>query len=263
MKKYRYPEYQKKWEIANKDRMRVYRRKWAIKNREKRRIQQKKWAIKNKDKVLISRKKHNSSNKRKEYNKRWVKNNKEKIKKALKKYRESDKGKNYKKNWLIKNKEKSKKYQKRYKQSDKGKKKTKEYVEKNRNKLNKYHRSKKIKDHLYAYLKNKKKIDPQFKISTLLRSRLRHALKNKTKTGSAVHDLGCTISELKSYLEKQFEGGMTWENHGRHGWHIDHIKPLSSFDLTSREELLKAVHYTNLQPLWWRDNLLKGHKIMS
>ena len=75
-------------------------------------------------------------------------------------------------------------------------------------------------------------------------------------------DLGCTIKELKIYLESKFQPGMTWENHGRFGWHIDHEVPLSSFDLTDREQFLKACHYTNLQPLWWNENLSKG-KIMD
>ena len=53
---------------------------------------------------------------------------------------------------------------------------------------------------------------------------------------------------------------MNWKNYGFRGWHIDHIKPLSSFDLSDRNQLLEACHYTNLQPLWWYENLSKGVK---
>ena len=76
------------------------------------------------------------------------------------------------------------------------------------------------------------------------------------RPGSAVSDLGCTVSELRSYLEAQFLPGMSWENMGK--WHIDHIKPLAGFDLTNRECFLEACHYTNLQPLWAVDNIRKG-----
>jgi len=84
------------------------------------------------------------------------------------------------------------------------------------------------------------------------------AIKKHSKTGSAVRDLGCSIDELKQHLESKFLPGMTWNNYGRFGWHIDHIRPLSQFDLTNPEQLKIACHYTNLQPLWWRDNLSKG-----
>ena len=100
--------------------------------------------------------------------------------------------------------------------------------------------------------------DAQFKLRRRLRSRFTQAIKGSYKAGSAVHDLGCSIEFLKQYLESQFQDGMTWDNHGK--WHIDHIKPLSSFDLQDREDLLEACHYTNLQPLWAKDNLRKGDK---
>jgi len=100
--------------------------------------------------------------------------------------------------------------------------------------------------------------DIGFKLSIVLRTRLSAAVKNNQKTGSAVRDLGCSIKEFKSYLESRWQPGMTWENWSHKGWHIDHIAPISSFDLTDKESLLKACHYTNLQPLWAMDNFIKS-----
>lgn len=110
------------------------------------------------------------------------------------------------------------------------------------------------------YNKNRMASDPNFKLKLRLRTRLNNALKNNQKSGSAVKDLGCSIEELKSYLESKFLPGMTWENWSKHGWHIDHIVPLASFDLSDPDQFLKACHYTNLQPLWWKDNLKKSGK---
>jgi hypothetical protein len=100
----------------------------------------------------------------------------------------------------------------------------------------------------------------QYRLRHNLRSRLSLITKKTIKHGSAVKDLGCTIQELKLYLESKFLPGMTWENYGLHGWHIDHVAPLSSFDLTNPEELKKACHYSNLQPLWAKDNIRKSNK---
>jgi hypothetical protein len=110
------------------------------------------------------------------------------------------------------------------------------------------------------YFYKRKKTDINYKLISNLRTRMYHAVKNNQKSGSAVRDLGCSISEFKLYLELKFQEGMNWENWGIHGWHIDHIQPLDSFDLTNREEFLKACHYTNLQPLWAEENLKKSDK---
>lgn len=111
------------------------------------------------------------------------------------------------------------------------------------------------------YIKERSKVDLNFKLSRQLRVRLNIALKRSVKSGSAVSDLGCSIEELKSYLESKFELGMNWNNYGLRGWHIDHVIPLCTFDLTNREEFLKACHYTNLQPLWWTANLKKSKRV--
>jgi hypothetical protein len=117
------------------------------------------------------------------------------------------------------------------------------------------------------YAKAAAKSDPATHLGGVLRVRINHALRSGKKAGSAVRDLGCTVEELKTYLESKFrphpETGelMTWQNHTTDGWHIDHIVPLSSFDLTDSEQFRKACHYTNLQPLWWYENLQKSTKV--
>lgn len=116
------------------------------------------------------------------------------------------------------------------------------------------------------YIKKRIIIDPNFKIARNLRSRLYKAIKNKHKIGSAVDDLGCTIEQLRLYLESKFYSNpidnqpMTWENYGYYGWHIDHIVPLSSFNLTDKAQFLMANHYKNLQPLWIADHKPKTQK---
>lgn len=112
------------------------------------------------------------------------------------------------------------------------------------------------------YEKNRRQSNIQFRLAGALRCRLKMALRNKAKGGSAVRDLGCTSVELIERLESKFLPGMSWENYGfgADKWHIDHRRPLSSFDLTLREHVLQACHWTNLQPLWAIDNLRKGSR---
>ena len=103
--------------------------------------------------------------------------------------------------------------------------------------------------------------DIYFKLRSSLRTRLNKAIKGIYKSGSAVTNLGCSIKEFKVYLESKFQPGMTWDNWGVKGWHIDHIVPLTYFNLIDPEQLKRACHYSNLQPLWAKDNLKKTNKI--
>ncbi len=76
------------------------------------------------------------------------------------------------------------------------------------------------------------------------------------KALSAALLVGCSTEELKIYLEKQFTDGMSWNNYGE--WHIDHIRPCASFDLSDLSQQIECFHYTNLRPLWAEDNKSKG-----
>jgi hypothetical protein len=101
------------------------------------------------------------------------------------------------------------------------------------------------------------------RIALAARNRISMCLRRDslTKSVSTFKLIGCRKDEYLRYLESLFEPEMTWENYGVHGWHIDHIVPISSFDLTDSEELKKAFHYTNTRPLWAADNWKKGSKI--
>jgi hypothetical protein len=109
--------------------------------------------------------------------------------------------------------------------------------------------------------KQRMKTDIGYKLRCNLRSRFKSVIKRNHKTTSCITLLGCSIEHFKYHIESLFQEGMTWENHKSDGWHIDHIIPCSSFDLTDIEQQKKCFHYTNLQPLWWYDNLAKGAKL--
>ena len=105
----------------------------------------------------------------------------------------------------------------------------------------------------------KTKSNPIKYLQMLVRRRLRGIFvqKNMKKKLTCESIVGCSYSDLKIYLESKFQPNMSWDNQG--SWHIDHIIPLSSAQ--NEEEVYKLCHYTNLQPLWAKDNLKKGNKI--
>ncbi len=105
-----------------------------------------------------------------------------------------------------------------------------------------------------AYQKARYATDIEFLLKKRLRNRLYLAI-TKSKAGSAVRDIGCSMIDLRQHLEIQFQPGMSWDNYGT--WHIDHIVALCKFDLSDRNQFLKACSYTNLQPLWKSDHIVK------
>ena len=187
----------------------------------------KKYYIKNKERILLRCKKN------------YIKN-KERI---LKKGREY-----YQKNKKIINKRK-RNYQKLY-------------CSKNKEKILKWAKKARMKrrDKFNKYIRDRLKTDINFKLRKTIRARIRLALKNDKKRSKTLKLLGVNnIITAKKHLEKLFKPRMTWKNHGK--WHIDHIIPCSSFDLTKASEQRECFHYTNLQPLWASENLAKGSKI--
>jgi len=203
-----------------------------------------------------------STKKRKESKRKYYLKNRDKIlEKCREKYKENREAKiAYEKKYREKNKKTIDAYQKEYriKNKEKRRKSCREWHYKNKDRVKEYRKDNA--DYIKQWYRDYYKNNVQDRIARCLRARLNDALKGNSSTGSAVRDLGCSIEEFKKYIEAQWQEGMIWDNHGINGWHIDHIKPLASFDLTKPEELKKACHYTNLRPLWAKDNLSKGAK---
>ena len=151
-------------------------------------------------------------------------------------HKDNSKKRGYHRQYYLKNKEKIKAYSKQYKKDNPDKK----------------------RQHKRNYRKNN--IGERLRRSQSKMIKKTLGKSGASKCGSTSKYLGCDPATLKNHLETQFQPGMNWENRGTYGWHIDHIRPLASFDLTKEEEQLKAFHYTNLQPLWWYDNIAKGDK---
>jgi hypothetical protein len=168
-------------------------------------------------------------------------------------YREKNKEQIYLKNkiWLDNNPDYMKNYNKIYNLENR---------EKLNNKLINWRNNNKEKILEHNRIKHKKKYntDINFKLKLLIRARINKII-NFNRNKSSIEILGCDIEYFKKYIESQFTINMSWENYGYYGWHIDHKIPLSSAE--TEDEIYKLCHYTNLQPLWWKDNLKKSNKI--
>lgn len=101
------------------------------------------------------------------------------------------------------------------------------------------------------------------KLNNLIRQVVKYSLKGNKQGKPWSELLPYTLEELKLHLESKFVEGMSWENHTKYGWHIDHVRPISSFNITSCdcEDFQKCWSLSNLQPMWWRENLQKNNKL--
>jgi hypothetical protein len=140
------------------------------------------------------------------------------------------------------------------------------------NKKNEYKR--KEKDKIYQSMhkkernlrqKERRKNDLNFRLTQRLCASISDTVKNfKGKKLIHTHKLlGCSIQDFRQHIEKQFKPGMTWQNYGFYGWHLDHILPCAHFDLKDLEQQKLCFHYSNYQPLWWNENFSKGAKILE
>jgi len=149
--------------------------------------------------------------------------------------------------------------------SEEQKQKLKENREMNKEKCYLYNHNWRIKnkEHSKQYKEWKRQTSIQFRLIENLRARMGRAIKynNAIKSDKTIKLIGCNLDTLQKHLEKQFKDNMNWNNYGQ--WHIDHILPCASFDLTKEEEQKKCFHYSNLQPLWAKENYKKSNKILS
>lgn len=110
-----------------------------------------------------------------------------------------------------------------------------------------------------AYLRNRRKTVPSYKMSCVLRNRIKSFLFGENRAATRKL-LGCNYDFIREWLESQFTEEMCFENHGE-VWHIDHVIPCAKFDMTDKDDQLKCFNWTNLQPMISVENLRKGDDI--
>lgn len=238
-------EQQKAYRVANPEKYRARARKRYAADPEKSLSARRKWYVANRDEYLARLRSEYPAKAEEERARR-------------KAYREAN---------LELERERDRKFEEENREKRRAK--NAKYDAENRDKRNAYRKAHPNQEYLAAWEKaarpkrkarhhERQATDVIYRIRRALRGRLTQALKKGYKQTSAVTALGCSIEFLKEQLESKFQPGMTWENYGMYGWHIDHIRELVLFDLTDPKEVEKACHYTNLQPLWRRDNIVKG-----
>lgn len=193
--------------------------------------------LQNRDKILKRLKNNYNPKLKKEYNQTYYQDNKEDILNQVKEYNKENREERliYLKKW-----------RKEHPLSHK------DYAKENKDRINtltrKNRRIRRDTDDGYVFRQNMTSLISKF-------------MRNPGKGISKAEDyLGCSIQQLRAYIESQFKEGMTWENYGEI-WEIDHITPCNSFDLTSEEERKICFHYTNMRPLEWMQNRINQKEV--
>jgi hypothetical protein len=225
-------KYNKALYIKNKEKKNQYSKDWAIRNPERTKKNQLQWRLDHPEYCKEYNKQYRllNSDRVKQNKKQWAKDHPESTKKAYKR-------------WYLSHKEQKKVSDKKWRTENKD---------------------------VYSamvskYRKKKYKTDINFRLASVLRHRINDAIKKSTKGCRKKEHMkeliGCTIDEFKKHLESQFQKGMSWDNYGNNGWHIDHIIPCDFFDLSEYAERKFCFHFTNCQPLWDTDNFHKSNKV--
>lgn len=207
----------------------------------------------NKNDIALRKKKHRENNIEHytQKDRRYYANNRDGILKAKSEY-------------YLENKEKKSEYNKEYrlKNTDILKLKDKKYAVDNRARIISYQKQYRLsnKERLNETTRvkrlYKRKTDVSYRLLHNLRSRLNLAMKGKLKSKKTIELIGCSVESLRSHITSRFKIGMTWENYGE--WHVDHIRPCSTFNLTDPEQQKQCFNFSNLPPLWANENLIKG-----
>lgn len=140
-----------------------------------------------------------------------------------------------------------------------------EYYETNKDRIAErarlwYIKTKESRRHIRTeYVRNRRKSDPLYRLLSNIRTRIADALAGRKKAARTMQMVGCSIEFLREHLQSKFKRGMSWRNRRR--WHIDHVVPCAKFDLSKHEEQIKCFHWSNLQPMWVKQNLMKRDKI--
>ena len=157
-----------------------------------------------------------------ERNKKYREANRDKERERKKKYRETHKDeiREYKKKYRETHKEQKREYDKKYRE--------------------------------------RRKNNPNFMLAKSLRCQTYRILSGKIKPAKTLEMLGCSLEAFRAHLEAQFTEGMSWDNYGTGGWHMDHIRPCASFDLSDPDAVRVCFHFSNYQPMWESENCSKG-----
>jgi hypothetical protein len=228
----------------NGDKRKAYQQAHYIKHREKKLAYQRQYAIDNATKVKVARIKYVEKNASqfKEYHQQYQKANRAQIRTNAVAYNKQHaaKLKDWRCEWYAKNKEQQLAYRR-------------EYYEANKSRL--------LAEGVVRTARRRKE-DALFAITCKIRSNVAGAIARCVKKSKRTEALlGCTIAHAREHVSRQFTVGMDWSNHGRgHGkWNIDHIVPMST--AKTQESAERLCHYTNLQPLWFAENMAKGAKL--